>query len=181
MTKEQTVSEYTPRPGDIGLTQISGWGGRAIRLGQWLLGEGFEDYEHAYVVSRVDADGTVWIVEAMPGGAQEVPQWHTVNRWIICPDEYREGVARQAYDVAVARVPYSFLDYGALALHRFRIPFPGLRTYIENSGHMICSQLADHCADRGGWHLFSDGRWEGYVTPGSLDLLWHRLPEGARA
>lgn len=172
---------YDPKPGDIGLTTIDGWGGRAIRAGQWLLGEGFEDFEHAYVVSRVDDDGTVWIVEAMPGGAQEVPQWHTVNRWLICPDQYRESVAAMAHTLAVRKVPYSFADYAALALHRFHVPLPLLQTYIRNSGHMICSQLADYAANKGGWHLFQDGRWEGFVTPGSLDDLWHSLPESARA
>jgi hypothetical protein len=174
---------YQPRPGDIGLTQIEGWGGKAIRVGQWLLGDGFEDYEHAFVVQRVDADGTVWIVEAMPGGAQLVRNWHDParTRWLICPDEYRDRVAAQAYDVGLARVPYSGLDYASLALHRFHIPAPHLRAYIRSSGHMICSQLADHCADRGGWHLYSDGRWEGDVTPGDLNRLWGTLGPDQRA
>jgi hypothetical protein len=33
---------------------------------------------------------------------------------------------------------------------------------------MICSQLADEAAMRGGWHLFSDGRIPQDVTPGDL-------------
>lgn len=161
---------YQPKAGDIGLTQISGWGGKAIRFGQWLMGDGWADYEHAYVVERVDDDGTVWIVEAMPGGAQRVRNWHDPERavYLRCPDEYRSAVARAAYDVAAAKVPYSDLDYLALAARRLHIPAPHLKHYIETSGHMICSQLADHCAARGGWHLFDDGRWEGDVTP--LDL-----------
>jgi hypothetical protein len=163
---------YQPKPGDIGLTQISGWGGKAIRAGQWLLGDGYADFEHAYVVTEVDADGTVWIVEAMPGGAHHVRQWHTVNRHLVCPDEYRAGVVATALRQAERKVPYSDLDYGALALHRFHVPAPGLRTYIESSGHQICSQLADYCAAKSGWHLFDDGRWPGYVTPGALNRLW---------
>lgn len=165
---------YEPKPGDIGLTQISGWGGRAIRAGQWALGDGYADYEHAFVVQRVDADGTVWIVEAMPGGAHLVRNWHDPARarYLVCPDVFRNGVAATARRQAERKVPYSGLDYAALALHRFHVPAPGLRAYIESSGHQICSQLADYCAAKGGWHLFDDGRWPGYVTPGALNRLW---------
>lgn len=169
---------YEPKPGDIGLTQIDGLGGWAIRAGQWALGEGFSDYEHAFVWT-----GYGQIVEAMPGGAQHVDNWHDLSRvrWLICPEEYRDAVATIAIRQADRKVPYSFLDYAFLALHRFHIPFPGLKTYIESSGHQICSQLADYCADKGGWHLFSDGRWPGYVTPGSLNRLWASLGDGQRA
>jgi hypothetical protein len=167
---------YQPRPGDLGLTQISGWGGKAIRLGQWLNGDGYADYEHTYVVTGTDPDGTVWIVEAMPGGAQHVGNWHDParTRYLVCPDEYREAVASIAVRQADRKVPYSALDYEALALHRFHVPAPGLRAYIESSGHQICSQLADYCAAKGGWHLFNDNRWPGYVTPGDLNRLWEQ-------
>lgn len=174
---------YEPKPGDIGLTQISGWGGRAIRLGQWLNGDGYADYEHAFVVTeyRQGLPTTPWIVEAMPGGAQHVKNWHDParTRYLVCPDEHREAVAAAAR--GFVGVPYSWLDYTSLALHRFHVPAPHLRAYIRDSGHMICSQLADAAADRGGWHLFDDGRWEADVTPGDLNRLWVSLPEGERA
>lgn len=166
---------YQPKPGDLGLTQISGWGGRAIRAGQWALGDGFADYEHAFGVSAVTAGGTVRIVEAMPGGAHEVDNWHDParTRWLVCPDEYRDAVAAALWDCV--GVPYSWADYASLAAHRFHVPAPGLRTYIRDSGHMICSQLVDHAAAVGGWHLFADRRWEGDVTPGDLNRLWVHL------
>jgi hypothetical protein len=40
--------------------------------------------------------------------------------------------------------------------------------------HMICSQLADETALRGGWHLFDDGRWPGYVPPCDLYRLYRQ-------
>lgn len=161
---------YSPRPGDIGITKISGWGGKAIRAAQWLNGDGFADYEHAYVVTSVDDDGTVWIVEAMPGGAQHVRNWHTDTRWLVCPDQYRQAVAQCA--MGYVGVGYSALDYTYLAAHRFHIPAPHLKHLIKTTHHMICSQLADAAADNGGWHLFNDHRWEGDVTPGDLNHLW---------
>lgn len=176
------MSQYQPQPGDIGLTQISGYGGKLIRLGQGLNGDGFADYEHAFVVTEQNSkfqDET--IVEAMPGGAKRVRNWHDParTRWLICPEEFRASVAGAARDYI--GVPYAWTDYLALALHRFRIPTPHLKHYIETSGHMICSQLADRAAERGGWHLFKDNRWHGDVTPGDLNRLWTELPEGARA
>lgn len=176
------VGPYVPKPGDIGLTQISGAGGKLIRLGQWLLGEGWEDYQHAFVVTEYTSGSpTPWIVEAMPGGAQHVRNWHDParTRWLVCPEEHREAVAAAAR--GFVKVPYSVADYFALAAHRFHIPAPHLERYIRDSGHMICSQLVDRAAAEGGWHLFDDGRWDGYVTPLSLNRLWLSLgPEGAR-
>jgi hypothetical protein len=168
------MSQYEPRPGDVGLTQISGAGGKAIRLGQWLNGEGWEDYQHAFVfIGRLDGlVGADWIVEAMPEGARMVQNWHDARRarWLICPDEHRDAVAASAR--GFVGVPYSVADYFALAAHRLHIPAPG---------HMICSQLADAAAAEGGWHLFDDDRWPGSVTPLSLNKLWMSLPPGARA
>lgn len=162
---------YQPQPGDIGLTVITGLGGRAVRLGQWLNGDGLSDVQHAFVVVGVFG-GVPEIVEAMPGGAQLVRNWHPADRtvYLRCPDEHRRAVADAAR--SFVGVPYSWADYGALALHRFHIPTPHLRHYIETSGHMICSQLADRAAEKGGWHLFKDGRWHGDVTPNDLNRLY---------
>lgn len=164
---------YQPKPGDIGITKISGWGGAAIRFAQWINGDGFDDYEHAFVyvgTSPVAPGKHDLIVEAMPGGAECASNWHTDTRWLVCPNEYREAVAAVA--IGYIGVPYSVLDYGALALRRFHIPTPHLRAYIRRTRSMICSQLADAAADNGGWHLFNDGRWSGDVTPGDLNNLW---------
>lgn len=177
------MSVYIPRPGDIGLTQISGFGGKAIRAAQWLNGDGFSDFEHAFQVESVDNDGTVWIVEAMPGGAQRVVNWHdpATTRWLICPEGFRIEASLFALAAAINKIPYSFADYVSLAAHRFHIPVPRLRAYIKASGHMICSQLVDHSAKMAGWNLFDDGRWEGDVTPGDLNRLWLSLPPEAVA
>lgn len=166
------MSEYEPRIGDIGLTTISGWGGRAIRFGQWLNGSGWGKVQHAFVVVAAEPgtgdEGT--IVEAMPGGARMIRNWHPESHYLVCPDEHRHAVAEAAR--RCVGVPYSVADYLALALHRIHIRTPRLKRYIESSRSMICSQLADHAAMRGGWHLFKDGRWEGDVTPMDLEVLY---------
>lgn len=128
-------------------------------------------WDHAVICSRVDPDGTVWIVEAEPGGAREV-KWHYADR----PHKWSTGIiATNAYAAVAARryvgVPYSFLDYAALTIHALHIPFPWLKTYVANSKHMICSQLVDQAELDAGVHLFSDGRWPGFVKPSDLGHL----------
>jgi hypothetical protein len=164
-----------PQPGDIGLTSISGRVGRLIRFGQWLNGDGFTTYEHAFVyVGDVWDEGTQTIVEAQPGGARVVQNWHPADStvYLRCPDGQRDAVAAAA--LSLRGTPYSFLDYLSLAALRLHIPAPHVRAYVMSSKHMICSQLADEAARRGGWHLFTDMRWPGDVTPGDLYRLYER-------
>jgi len=166
---------YRPEPGDIGLTTISGHVGRMVRVGQWMLGDGFGKVQHAFVVTgyRQGLPKTPWIVEAMPGGARHVKNWHTDVHYLRCPEKYREAVATCA--VGYTGVPYSMADYFSLAAHRLHIPAPHLRSYIRTSKHQICSQLADAAADNGGWHLFDDGRWPGDITPMDLENLYQKM------
>jgi len=149
----------------IGLVPMGGTGGRIIRPLQWLNGDGFNDFEHAFVA----LPGNM-IIEAEPGGARIVPLHYTNVHW--CEGIYGL-LSATARDVEMAAaglrgVPYSWLDYGALAAHRLHVPVPGLRGFIAASGHEICSQLADELYLRLGAHIFEDGRWPGYVTPGAL-------------
>jgi len=183
--KNSMASPYAPQPGDIGIVRMPGTVGRLIRFGQWLNGDGFEDYEHAFVVVRAQTEED-WntgpeIIEAMPGGALLSP----LSRYdglepvyLRCPEDKRQAVAAAALELR--GTPYSVADYAALALHRAHIPTPLLKRYIRSSGHLICSQLADRAADISGWHLFTDGRWEGDVTPADLFRLYtvQRFLEG---
>lgn len=166
-------SEVRPLPGDFAVVRMGGHGGRAIRIGQWLNGDGFADFEHAFVCV-----GNEELVEAQPGGAELRPlsvytdgrpiRWSTGR--IPLTDDQRRAI------VAAARgyigTPYSVADYFALAAHRFHLPVGLLiRAYVADSRHMICSQLVDQCYQDAGVQLFADGRWPGYVTPADLANL----------
>ncbi|WP_030237851.1 hypothetical protein [Streptomyces sp. NRRL S-350] len=170
--------QQQPRTGDIGLTSILGPVGSLIRAGQWLTGSGFSRFEHAFVVVGPNQDGETELIEAQPGGAVLRPLSEYADRDVVyvsppLTDDQREKVAAAARSLRYT--PYSALDYAALAAHRFHLPAPGLRRYIADSGHMICSQLADEAYRRAGIELFKDGRWPGYVTPGDL---WNLLRHG---
>lgn len=158
-------------PGLIGLTQISGDVGKGIELGQWLNGEGFERWEHAFVVLP---DGQ--ILEAEPGGAVIVPMHYAEENVYWCDGLYKllpplltnSDLLLNNTANDLKGIPYSFLDYAALAAHRLHIPAPQLRSYISSTGHMICSQMADEFYVRLGVHIFTDDRWNGDVTPAGL-------------
>lgn len=164
---------YNPRPGDIGLVRISGAGGKIIRGLQWADGCGFEDYEHALGVVG-NYGGRVLVVEAEPGGAVAGDMHYPSARWLVCPDEYRAAMVENLHKCADKKIPYSWADYAAIGGRRFHIPGSLLKNYVKSSGHMMCSQLVDYCAAESGWHLFDDGRWEGYVPPCDLTKLWHK-------
>lgn len=153
-----------PKPGDFGLTQIPGEVGKLISLGERLNGDKFTQFSHAFIVAENNQ-----IVEAEVSGARvstlaEFPT-ATFSSWNLSAQQ-RDDVVKAAY--AAVGTPYSFADYVAIAVHKLRLPVPGLRKYVESSKHMICSQLVDWCYQQAGVQLFSDDRWNGYVTPADL-------------
>jgi hypothetical protein len=163
------LDTYTPLPGDIGLVTMGGETGKLIRLGQWLDGDGFENFEHAFVYLGPDK-----IIEAEPGGAQirdfhydlKTVHWCTGIAKLWTPENrtYVPSVAVRYFGT-----PYSAADYFALVAKRLRLPgYPLLKNYVATSKHQICSQLADQIAYDCGVRIFDDGRWPGDVTPGSL-------------
>jgi cell wall-associated NlpC family hydrolase len=163
------MAAVTPEPGDFAVVSAGGLAGRAVAFGEWLNGDAFTQYEHAFVYV-----GGGRIIQAEPGGANEAPlTGHASILWssgvIPLTDPQRKAVCDAAR--GYVGVPYSFLDYAALVAHRLRLPVPGLRGFIATTRHQICSQLVDQCYADAGVHLFKDGRWPGYVTPAALAHL----------
>ncbi|WP_329565415.1 hypothetical protein [Kitasatospora sp. NBC_01266] len=161
-----------PRPGDFAVVSMGGEVGRLIRLGQWLNGDGFANYEHAFVLVGDDE-----VIEAQPGGARQAPLAEYDTHLIRWSSGHIQLTNDQRVEIVAAargclRVPYSFLDYAALAAHRVHLPGSSLlKGYVADTRHQICSQLVDQCYQDAGIHLFGDGRWPGYVTPADLYRL----------
>jgi hypothetical protein len=153
-----------PKPGDFGLTKIKGFLGFMVGFGQFLTGDSSR-YTHAFIVLDDNR-----IIEAMPGGAKisSIDQYRNkaIYSNIELTDQQREDIVK--YAKKYENVKYSFLDYLSLALLRFGIKPKKLRNFIQNKGHMICSQLVDHVYYLAGVHLFNDGRLPQDVTPGDL-------------
>lgn len=131
-------------PGCIGFGPIKGGAGLLVNAGQSLLGEGFRvgdlDIRHVFVVVGTGLhDGTVQIVEAMPGGARSVlfgagsyDRWTDQYAYIRLPEDYA-GQSEDAAAIACAMIgtPYSFASYAALAAWRFGIKAKRLETWIN--------------------------------------------------
>jgi cell wall-associated NlpC family hydrolase len=158
-------------PGGIGVTSISGDVGKLITIGEWLNGNKDDKYDHVFIYI-----GNGQIVEAEAGKQGAV---------ISNVSEYMDGrplafstgkldvddvTAQKIVNIALSLVgtKYSFLDYFAIAAHRFHLPIPGLKNYIASSKHMICSQMVDYVYQKAGFQLFPDNRWDGYVTPAEV-------------
>lgn len=154
-------------PGMIGLTPIAGEVGKTIEFLQGLNGDGFEQWEHAFVCLPGNK-----IIEAEPGGARIADMNYSSVYWCegiydLLPQPLDLGALElTAHDLE--GIQYSFLDYGALVAHRLHLWAPGLKHFIQTSKHEICSQLADDFYWRLGVQIFTDNRWPGYVTPASL-------------
>jgi hypothetical protein len=171
-----TTPATLPAIGTIGLTQISGDVGKLIKVGEFLNGQGFKDWEHSLLLGPNET-----VLEAEPGGARianvseydsDTIYWCTAiaaqfteeklaDIWGAAVQKYGPGTGHKT---STGGVGYSFLDYGAMFCHRLHIPAPGLRGYIASTKHLICSQLCDVAYSDEGCHLF-EGTWPGYVTP----------------
>lgn len=160
-----------PIPGDIGFYTIAGHVGGWVNICQAVIRDSCV-FTHAFL-----AVGPNLGIEAMPGGA----------RWCNLTDRMKPGYAYarlpltqgqrdalmpEAEKLRYARggkgIGYSFADYLALGLLHYGIRPKRLRSYVESSGHMICSQLVDYLLCRVGYHVFTDGRLSQDVTPGAL-------------
>jgi len=161
-----------PQPGDFAVVNVPPPSGAVISFAEWLAGGGRDaEWNHAVIATRRDYDGSLLIVEALPGGSREVA-WHYEDQ----PHKWSTGIiggcpraATQAR--ALVAIPYSWADYAAIGLHRLGVSTAGLQGYIASSHHLICSQLVDLAWLRAGCHLFDDGRWPGFVMPSDLGQI----------
>lgn len=157
-----------PQPGDWAV--VNGHGSPVERM-QLLSGGTPRSAKWVHAFGLV-APGV--IVEAMPHGTVRVPLHYDPDKlwWstgiIEKPDRNRQATIAAWDSFAEQKIPYSFVDYLAIAAHTWHIPAPGLREFIQAVGHMLCSQEVDRGEEMGGTHLFKDRRWNGYVRP--LDL-----------
>jgi hypothetical protein len=175
-------------PGDFAAVRSSGQVSNLIQDGEeavlWLQSRRHRQnrksvgkWTHAILYVGGPSD---LILEAEPGGCKLRPYhydrpstlWSTGRPALTLTPEQRAMVPGVAQVYANANqgkgVPYSFLDYEAIGLHALGLKTDGLRDYISDTGHMICSQTVDQCRLDLGSHLFTDDRWPGYVDP--LDI-----------
>lgn len=158
---------FVPKLGDFGLVRGNHFVSPFVRLGQYLNGDA-SLYSHALVVVDPIKGHAV---EAWSSGAR-LCSLDTYSGLIVyshydLTDEQRLKISGTA--LSLIGTPYSFIDYLAIALHRFG--FDWLDSRVEDNSKMICSQLVDYCYRQAGIQLFEDGRMCSDVTPGDLANL----------
>jgi uncharacterized protein YycO len=171
------MSAANPQPGDFALCKIPGIAGRAIALGERLIGDA-SAVQHAYVYV---GDGN--IVQAMPSGAELVPlsEAEPAVIWsgsaINLTESQRDAICHIAKHFV--GTPYGWLDYISLALAAWHIRPRWVRDRIFYDDTLICSQLVDVAYECSGVRLFDDDRIPGDVTPGDLERLLNDKRSGA--
>jgi cell wall-associated NlpC family hydrolase len=153
-------------PGDVGLVSINGTVGKLIRLGQWLNGDGFSNYEHAFIYI-----GNGEIVEAQPGGAIRTNLSKYDGREILWSSGLIDLTAQQRVTIVTLATnqigtPYSFLDYFAIFTKRLHLPLPWISARVLNSKHLICSQLCAEDYDLAGSKLSNKPAY--LTSPGAI-------------
>lgn len=161
--------------GDFGLVMDPNGTGRWIQIAEALNHKGAHKdaklFTHAFVV--VGEGDNPEIVSAQPRGAR-IEHLHdygnvTMSSWNLT-DAQRAAIAISAR--LLVGTPYSFLDYGSLALLHFHIRPSFVVDYVASTHHMICSQLVDYVYTACHLNMFSDHRFPGDVTPADLgDVL----------
>lgn len=135
-------------PGDLMFGPIGGAAGIGVGLGQLVLGEGFHvgplSVRHVGIVVQAVRTDEIWadtaprLVQAMPGGAEEIemtPDTHWTDRhaYARLPEDYPGQGADAA---AIARlmvesgVAYSWASYAALSAWKFGLSTPRLEAWI---------------------------------------------------
>lgn len=150
------------QPGQIFVTHISGRTGILIGAGEWLAGQRKDDkYSHAGICL-----GGSRIIEAEPNGARigDLSEYDDGRPLAFSDISLAQGKGQEIADAALSLqgTPYSFLDYGAIALHSLHLP--GLHSVAARETSMICSTLAVVSYKSVGIDLFP-GLLPGYVMP----------------
>lgn len=148
-------------PGTYAVVRTHDFIGWLIRVAQLLFVGGGWHWNHAVLI--VGSNGE--IVEATPSGvkAGSLAQY----------SDYRVS-ASQATGTATAwalslvgRCGYNWLDYVAIALHRWHIRPAWVSRIVDSEARFICSQLVARAFEIDGRPLFTSV-WAGDVTPGML-------------
>lgn len=158
------------QPGDFAVIDTGTPRGFLIDAGEWLAGGGGSQWDHAVIATRWDV-GQLLIVEALPGGSREVV-WHYEDRPHLWSTGHLEPCPEAGVQArALVNIPYSWMDYAAIGLHRMHLNVPDLRKFMGDRHGLICSQLVDLAYQRAGRQLFDNKRWPGYVMPSDLGQL----------
>lgn len=195
MTKQTWLAPIClaePQPGDFCCLPVSGNMGLGIEAGQFMaetlqhvrgaklqpydhaevyVGQADKAWPHGYTYSAYPNDDTGGFTgkRPLPGPAGTQPGSLWSSGIITLTPAQRSGII--GWCAAHPCVTYSWPDYAAIGLRALGVKTGRLAAYIKSTSSMICSQYTDAAYVANGVHLFDDGRWPGYVSPGDLAVM----------
>ena len=144
----------TPVPGDICFAHSNGLMGRAIRFAEFLRWRKGSHWNHACVISRVDQDGTAYVIQAQLIGVAEA-RLDSVGEYVII--EPPRGVNRNkvlAFTKAQVGSKYGILSSISIV---FDIISPDWFPSLRMPRTWICSAVTGEALRYGGWlHNWDD-------------------------
>ena len=144
----------TPVPGDIVFAHSNGLMGRAIRFGEMLRWRKGSHWNHACVISRVDQDGTAYVIQAELKGVSEATL-DSVGDYVVL--EPPHGVNRNKV-LAFTKMQVGS-KYGILSILSivFDIISPDWFPSLRMPNTWICSAVTGEALRYGGWlHDWND-------------------------
>ena len=153
----------TPVPGDIVFAHSNGLMGRAIRFGEMLRWRKGSHWNHACVVSRVEQDGTAYVIQADIRGVNEA-RLDSVGQYVII--ELPARVNRNkvlAFTKAQVGSKYGILSILSIV---FDILSPNWFPSVRMPRTWICSAVTGEALRYGGWLQNWDDLY--CVTPAQL-------------
>ena len=143
-----------PAPGDIVFSHSNGLMARAIRFGEFLRWRKGSHWNHACVISRVDKDGTAYVIQAELRGVSEA-RLHTVGQYIILEPPARVNRNKVlAFTKAQIGSSYGLLSIASIVAD---IITPSWFPSMRRRNTWICSAVTGEALRYGGWlHNWSD-------------------------
>jgi hypothetical protein len=128
--------------------------GRAIRLGEFLRWRKGSHWNHACVISRVDKDGTAYVIQADLHGVSEA-RLDTVGQYIILEPPARVNRNKiLAFTKAQIGSSYGLLSIASIVAD---IITPSWFPSMRRRNTWICSAVTGEALRYGGWlHNWSD-------------------------
>ena len=161
----------TPVPGDICFAHSNGIMGRAIRFAEMLRWRKGRHWNHACVISRVEQDGTAYVIQADIRGVNEA-RLDSVGQYVIIEPPY--GVNRNkvlAFTKAQVGSKYGILSIFSIV---FDIISPNWFPSMRMPNTWICSGVTGEALRYGGFFMNWDDIY--CVTPAQLfDALANTL------
>ena len=138
----------TPVPGDIVFSHSSGWMAKCIRYAERLRWRKGSYWNHACVISRVDRDGTVYVIQAQLKGVAEA-RLDSVGHYVVLEPPY--GVNRNKV-LAFTKMQVGS-SYGLLSILSimFDIISPDWFPSLRMPRTWICSAVTGEALRYGGW------------------------------